>query len=99
MNPVRAGLVTCLEAWPWSSAAAHLAGTRLPGAAYPPDDALPTWRAVLGHEDPPGTLETIRHGTTTGRPVGDAVFLDRLEAATGKSLQRNPRGRPKKITA
>jgi hypothetical protein len=98
MNPVRAGLVATPEDWPWPSAACHLAQMRLPGASFPPDDALTCWREFLYQDDPPGTLEIIRQCTTNGLPLGDAPFHAYLEELAGKTLQRNPRGRPKKNT-
>ena len=95
MNPVRAGLVATPEAWPWSSAASHLSGLRLPGASFPSDEALLCWREFLQLEDPPGTVEIIRQCTAAGLPVGDAPFLTELEALAGRPLKWNPRGRPK----
>ena len=95
MNPVRAGLVRCPEAWPWSSAACHLRGDRLPGATLPSDPALQTWREFLGQEEPPGTLECLRAATHTGRPCGDAAFLAELEGRFDQSFTPPTRGRPR----
>ena len=96
MNPVRAGLVEAPDAWRWSSAPSHLDGLRLPGASYPPDDALAGWRELLQADDPPGTVEIIRQCTATGLPLGDASFLTHLAALADRPLPWNPRGRPKK---
>ena len=76
----------------------HLIAVPLPGASFPPDDALTCWREFLYQDDPPGTLEIIRQCTTNGLPLGDAPFHAYLEELAGKILQRNPRGRPKKNT-
>ena len=51
-HPVRAQLVAHPEDWPWSSALTHLQGGRLPGASYPPADALAHWREYLAMADP-----------------------------------------------
>jgi putative transposase len=96
MNPVRAGLVEAPDAWRWSSAPSHLDGLRLPGASYPPDDALAGWRELLQADDPPGTVEIIRQCTATGLPLGDASFLTHLAALADRPLPWNHRGRPKK---
>jgi putative transposase len=95
LNPVRAQLVATPEAWPWSSALTHLQGGRLPGAAYPPDDALEGWREYLAMEDSLDEIDTIRRRTITGRPIGNAAFITHLETIAGIPLNRE-RGRPKK---
>lgn len=97
LNPVRAGLVQRAEDWRWSSAAAHLAGQ---------DDRLTRVAPVLGRvadmaglfEAPPaaGAFDALRKGETTGRPLGDAQFLARIEALLGRPLApRRPGRRPR----
>ncbi len=39
-----------------------------------------------------GMLETIRAGERTGRPMGDADFVERLEAETGREQARRKPG-------
>ena len=95
-NPVRAGLVETPEAWPWSSAATHLQGLRLPGASYPPDDALATWREYLGAAEVAEDRELIRRRTLTGRPIGDEAFVAALNDRFNQHLTLRPRGRPRK---
>ena len=90
-NPVRAGLVRTARYWRWSSARAHLSGQ---------DDALVTvapllamagdWRGLLRRALPEEELEALRKHDRTGRPLGDARFLGRLEKRLGRVL------RPKK---
>jgi putative transposase len=87
LNPVRARLVARPEDWPWSSARAHLTGT---------DDGVTeigafgigaaNWAGFLASGLDEDTLETIRRGERTGRPLGDAAFVERLEAVTGRQL-------------
>jgi len=94
MNPVRAGLAKRPEAWPWSSAAAHLAGA---------DDELVTvrplldragdWREVLDTALPQADYEAIRAAERTGRPLGAEAFLEQLEGHLGRPLKRGKPGR------
>ena len=88
LNPVRAGLTRRPRDWRWSSARAHLSGR---------DDALvrvkplldlaPDWsgflRAGLADEE----AEAIRRSERTGRPLGDARFIKRLERKLGRVLK------------
>lgn len=93
LNPVRAGLVARPEDWPWSSATAHLTGKR---------DGLTKvgalgirarkWAVFLSEGLDEEALEAIRRGERTGRPLGDADFVKRLEAATGRTLAPRKRG-------
>jgi putative transposase len=93
LNPVRARLADRPEAWPWSSAKAHLTGK---------SDGLTDRRALgitprewadflgLGLDEP--ALEAIRRGERTGRPLGGGDFLKRLEGETGRALVPRKRG-------
>lgn len=93
LNPVRAGLVARAADWPWSSAAAHLAGI---------DDALVTvapmrervddWAAFLAQGLEDETREAIRRGERTGRPLGSTAFIASLEQQTGRTLARQRPG-------
>jgi putative transposase len=97
LNPVRARLSDRPQDWRWSSARAHLTGK--------PDGvtdigalgiAARDWAAFLnaGLDEP--MLEAIRSGERTGRPLGGADFVTRLEALTGRELaRRKPGPKPK----
>ena len=37
---------------------------------------------------------TVRMGTRTGRPVGDEIFVDKLEQLARRILRPKPAGRP-----
>ena len=103
LNPVRAGLAVSAEAWPWSSARAHVTGapdglTDLAAMA----GVHRNWRAMLrrgleaGGMDEDETAAIERH-VRTGRPLGDDAFVERLEAATGRPLKRRKPGpKPKR---
>jgi putative transposase len=97
LNPVRAGLARRAADWRWSSVRAHLAGK---------DDALVRVRPLLDRveafadlislktgEIAPHQLAALRMSETTGRPLGEAGFVERLEAALGRRLRPAKRGR------
>jgi hypothetical protein len=44
----------------------------------------------MGIDD--ATIEVIRGGERTGRPLGDEAFVKRLEASTGRQLARQQPG-------
>ena len=101
-NPVRAGLVARAQDWPWSSAAAHLAGRDTPyvevapalsrvkdfgGLISPADDIDPQWTRLLRAE-------------LIGRPVGAKAWIEQLERQSGRALSPQKRGpQPKRHQA
>lgn len=96
LNPVRARLAAVPEAWPWSSAGAHVDGR---------DDGLNTAATLLGaiggrRAFLAGGLkerdaEDLRRHERTGRPLGDGRFMAELETRLGRRLQPAKRGRKK----
>lgn len=94
LNPVRARLVERPEAWSWSSARAHLTGrndglTAIDALGVPVGE----WEAFLRAGLDEATLESLRAGERTGRPLGSADFVGRIEASTGRQLARRKPGR------
>ena len=96
LNPVRARLAAAPEAWPWSSARAHLDGRddRLVTAAALGDE-VGDWRAFLAGGLRERDAEDLRRHERTGRPLGDAGFLAELERRLGRRLRPGKRGRRK----
>ena len=97
LNPVRAKLVEEPAAWKWSSAAAHLAGkddelVRVAPLLHLVDD----WRKFLSDENEEECRHIRRH-ERTGRPLGDAGFLAKLEEALGRIFAKQKPG-PRKAT-
>jgi putative transposase len=96
-NPVKSGLVKRPEEYSWSSARAHLTGQ---------DDDLVTVKPLLKMVDDwhkflssPSTEEEnalIRRHEQTGRPLGSAKFIHRLENKLSRTLIPQKGGRPKK---
>ena len=93
LNPVRAGLVEQPEAWPWSSARAHLRGRndRLV-EVHPMLSRVGDWGSYLTATDSQEMIDAIRMHTRTGRPQGSDSFLAALEEQTGRSLRKKKPG-------
>jgi putative transposase len=93
LTPVRAKLCRAPWRWPWSSAAAHVAGQ---------DDVLVRvkpllartgdWRKFLSEGLDMEEAELFRRHERTGRPLGENAFLERVEKALGRILRPNKRG-------
>ena len=90
-NPVKAGLVDLAQAWPWSSAAAHVAGRGdvvAEGAWLQERTAgwICTWQEYMRQEDEDGLAIAMRRHENTGRPLADSSFVKRVGALLGRSL-------------
>jgi putative transposase len=99
-NPVRAGL--CKQAWeyPWSSAAAHVAGRDDDLVKTSPLVSLvPDWKQYVQRECSPAEVEVLRQHERTGRPLGSESFLRSLESLVGRTLLRKKPGRKPKQEA
>lgn len=98
LNPVRAKLTRRARDWRWSSARAHLKG-RDDGLVKvkPLLERVDGWAAFLGEGLTEEEREAIRKGERTGRPLGAASFVKRLEKKLGRTLARQKPGpKPKK---
>jgi putative transposase len=105
LNPVKARLVRDAEDWRWSSARAHVTGG---GDGLTDLKALGgvhrSWRAMLRHGLEAGDASAAEEALferheRTGRPLGDATFVSRLEDVTGRQLAPGKPGRrPKTVT-
>jgi putative transposase len=93
LNPVRAGLCSGPADWAWSSARAHLAGRDDALVSVQPMlDRVGNWSEYLAPPPSEPDDQQIRQHAATGRPLGDASFVARLEQLTGRALVRQPRG-------
>jgi putative transposase len=99
LNPVRAGLVTTAELWPWSSASAHTASGEalyfLEMEAWKRRWSAETWKEYLLAGAPESETKAIRQCTHTGRPLGGPAFVKILEEATERQLTPLKGGRPR----
>jgi putative transposase len=90
-NPVRAGLVADAEDYPWSSARAHVQHVDDPLLSEATGFLkIKNWKEFLRQTEDDKTIEMIRSHEKTGRPLGEDVFLDKLEKMTGKRLRAGP---------
>jgi putative transposase len=95
LNPVRAGMVSDPFDYPWSSCRAH-AGLESPdwlvqGAGTAIDHGGFLWSG-LSEE----SLTLIREAVNRGQLTGDHRFVDEVEAALGRRIERrSPGGQPK----
>ena len=93
LNPVRAGITRRPEDYAWSSARAHLAGRddRLVKAG-PLLDMVGDWAAFLagGLGEDEGSVR--RKHERSGRPLGGAGFIERLETELGRPLKKGKPG-------
>jgi putative transposase len=97
LNPVRAKLCRVPWRWRWSSAAAHVAGQEdaLVRAA-PLLERVKDWREYLLEPREAKEEELWRQHERTGRPLGESVFLDRVERRLGRVVRPAQRGRKPK---
>lgn len=96
-NPVRAKLINKAENYRLSSARAHVLGIEdriLSEESRFNEKEIKTYRAFLKQEDE-SINETIRHSTSTGRPLGSEKFIQKLEKVLGRDLFPKKGGRPK----
>jgi putative transposase len=93
LNPVRAGLATRAEHWPWSSARTHLDGSD-DGLTDPAPllERWPDWRRILEAPLEDEALRAIRERERTGRPLGARAFVQRFDRSAERPTVR--RGRP-----
>ncbi|MGL5114765.1 MAG: transposase [Beijerinckiaceae bacterium] len=96
--PVRSRLAAYPELWRWSSVKAHLSGES-DGLVdvRPMLDRRPRFRAFIDLSiAEQRALQGFDGKGMNGRPLGDAAFIDGLEAQIGRSVRRGRPGRKKK---
>jgi putative transposase len=104
-NPLRAGMVSDLAAYRWSSYAAHGLGQADPLLSAVPVWARlgkteaarqARWRAWVHEPLTERELAAVRKAVTSGRPFGSPSWVDATARRLGINLALRPRGRPKK---
>jgi len=99
LNPVRAGLVAKAEDYPWSSAQTHINGKPDPIIVdcYLSDE-INDWASFLAEGPSESEVRLFDEHASTGRPLGDEGFIERLEKMTGRTIAPQRRGpKPKKV--
>lgn len=98
LNPVRAGLVKRPEAWPWSSAVAHITGSDdiLVRAAPLLEIVGKDWTQFLTRDVKESEIELLRKHERTGRPLGGESLIEKVEGMLSRQLRPGKRGPKKK---
>jgi putative transposase len=98
LNPVRARMVGDPEAYAWSSCAYHLGHAacdwldRVPGLS---EAAGGNYRAYMAAAIAEGEWALIRQAVQRGQLTGGDRFVDQVEAALGRRIERRAPGRPR----
>jgi putative transposase len=98
-NPVRAGIVSRAEDYPWSSASAHCGLRDDPLLSPVPEShrlVVANWSNWLANPEDQKILNKIRNHTRTGKPIGDQRFISDLESRLGRSVNERHKDRSKK---
>lgn len=108
LNPVRAGMVGSVDAWPWSSHRHH-AGLRVDPLVRPhptvwalgntPFERERAYRALFEEAVPDTEHAWLRSRLLGGRPTASADWQRALEVTRGLRLLPRPVGRPPKRSA
>jgi putative transposase len=97
-NPLRAGLVTQAQAWPWSSLGRlHRRGSGValalhPGPVVRPED----WLRRVNRPETQAELEALRRSLTRGQPYGSEGWQEKVAVRLGLQYTFRPQGRPRK---
>jgi len=95
-NPSKVGLGESAEAYPWSSAKAHITGkdnSLLGTSSWLSPQEQGVYAEFLRTEDTE-TDRAIRKATRCGRPFGSESFIDMLEFRLNQQLKPKKPGRP-----
>jgi len=98
-NPLRAGLATRAEAWPWSSLhqrTAGLSGQDRPALTEPPKGLPADWIEFVQRPHTQEELDALRRCILRGAPFGREAWVKRMARAWGLESTLRPRGRPRK---
>ncbi len=97
-NPLRTRIVGKPEAYPYSSAKAHILGEKdsLLREALFDKSELGEYKKFMKIDEDKRLQEEIRHQARSGMPLGDGGFLKTLSERLGCDLYFRPRGRPRK---
>jgi putative transposase len=107
-NPLRAGLVSNLRDYPWSSYQAHGLGRSVPLLAETPvwqrlgrrEGARQAyWRKWLHTPLTEKELAAVQRSVVSGGPYGPAAWVERTATRLGLDLSPRRRGRPPTATA
>jgi putative transposase len=107
-NPLRAGMVTDLGDYPWSSYLAHGLGRADPllsvlpcwqGRGVTEPERRRWWRAWVQAPLTEKELAAVRRSVTSGRPYGEAAWARGMVERLALRFSERGRGRPRKSAA
>lgn len=105
-NPVRAGMASLPEEYPWSSCRSHLGITRtawLDDLPIVPPEAnsffIKYYRQLLYSQSSPEELTLIRQAVHRCQLTGGEDFIETVDRMTGCRIERRGPGRPRRIEA
>lgn len=97
LNPLRAGLITRIDGYKWSSMRTHLTGKgKYPLSSVQECLEINDWKQYLKEKANEEIIKTLRARAKTNRPAGDSKFIKKIEKMTGKTFNFNKKGRPRK---
>ncbi|MFQ5355490.1 MAG: transposase, partial [Mariprofundaceae bacterium] len=87
-------LVERAEDWRWSSVGAHLSerDDELVKVAPVLDRYGDFGKFLAQEEDTPDAFRRLRQSETSGRPLGDDAWMEKVSAIAGKDLKPKKRG-------
>lgn len=91
-NPVRAGLVTRAEQWPWSSAASSKSAV----LHQWPIPRPPTWLEWVNADEQREHVEALRRSVVKGQPFGSEPWTKQMVTRWNLGMTLRERGRPSK---
>jgi putative transposase len=99
MNPVRAGMVSRPEHYPWSSYVANLGGADDLIEAHPEHSAIgpAAYASLIADTMDTALIREIRDATAGGLPLAGHPFKSILKES-GRRIERRAAGRPSKTT-
>ena len=97
-NPVRAKMVEKVEDYPYSSARAHIKGTKneVLGEEIFEKRQRKDYAILISTKAKEDEMKEIRYYTRTGRPLGEQKFVNQIEKKLQREFFVKSRGRPKK---
>jgi putative transposase len=95
-NPLRAGLVSSLLDWPYSSLPLRLKGERPPWYSEGPVSRGRDWIEYVEQPQTDAELLSLRQSAERGTPYGNPRWQANTIAALGLESTVRPRGRPRK---
>ena len=93
-NPLRAGLVTRAEEWPWSGLWRRLHGEHVDLLDPWPIPCPHDWLQTLNAPAEAGDVENVQSAIRRGIPLGDPDWIEKTAEAVGLKSRLRPPGRP-----